>query len=59
MFQATLLNATAVFELWIHCSVGARILPSAVGGLIISCDNPLDFHAIIVSVLSSGLVKEL
>ena len=56
-FKHLPLNSTAIFELSIYFSFGARILPAAVGGLIISSGNPLDFHAMTVSVSPAGLVK--
>ena len=40
LFQAAPLNSTAIFELRIHFSFGARLLPVAVIGLIASSDSP-------------------
>ena len=43
----------------IHFSFEARLLPGAVEDLIISSDNPLDFHAMTISVSPAGFVKVL
>ena len=36
---------------------GARLLSDVVGGLMLICDNPLDFHAVIVSVSPFCILK--
>ena len=51
------LNSTAIFELWIYFSFGARLLSGAEGGLMLSTDNPLDHHVMIVSVSLVSIKK--
>ena len=51
------LNFTLFFELC-HFSFGERLLFAVVGGFVNSCDNPLDFYAIIISAWPAGIVKD-
>ena len=49
-------DSIASFELSNDFNFGARLLSAAAkGNLIISSDNPLDFHAMIVSVSPAAL----
>ena len=53
------LNSAAIFELWIHFNFEARLLFGVVGGLMLSPDNSLDYHAMIVSLSPVFIVKLL
>ena len=48
--QILLLNFTDSFELWIHFIFDKRILYVVLGGLIMSCENPLYAYAMVVLV---------
>ena len=49
--EILLLNFTDSFELWIHFIFDKRILYVVLGGLIMSCKNPLYAHAMVVLVV--------
>ena len=57
-FKQFPLNSTAIFALRIKVNLRARLLSDVTGGLMLSSDNPLDFHAKILS-LPVGAVKDL
>ena len=57
-FQEASFNLYCYFELWIHFSFGARLLPGVVGNLMLSSDNPLDFHAMMFQYYL-GIMKAL
>ena len=46
-------------EFWIYFSFGARLLFGVLGGIMLSLENLLNFHAMIVLVLPVGVVKVL
>lgn len=49
-FKQLSLNTAAIFKLSTHFSFRARLLSSLVGALMLSPHNPLDVHAMIVSL---------
>ena len=59
LFQAAPFKYYCNFRVMNPLGFGARLLPGVVGGLMLSSDNPLDFHAIIVSVSQGSIVKIL
>ena len=50
---------TAIFELWVQVSFGARLLSDAVCSLILTTDKTLDFHAKILTLPPVGIVENL
>ena len=53
------INSPVIFELWLHFSFEAWLLPRVVAGVILSSDNLFDFYVVIVSISPVGIEKVL